>query len=301
MQCPPVGTRVAIRFRRPAGSVPPMTDVVGHLVAVDPTLRVRTRGDVTEIRIADVVSLRVVPEVPVRNPDIRRLEHAAALAWPGVEQHWLDGWLLRAGHGQTYRANSAVPLEFPATLNAIPAIVDWYVQRGLTPLLAVPDRLLRLPAGLQTEREAVVMVRALPAGHPNPQVVLAPRPDGRWLARYQREVGIDVLTAVVDGEVVFATLDDAAVGRGAVTPAPDGTRWVGLSAVHVAAAQRGRGHARAVCAALLAWGDEHHGTRAYVQVLTDNRAAIALYESMGFTAHHRGRYVDARALSAPAP
>ena len=80
---PPPGTRVAIRYHRPRGSVPPTTDVVGHLVEVDPALSVRTKaGDVVEIAAADVVSLRVVPEIPVRNPDIRRLEHAAAMAWP---------------------------------------------------------------------------------------------------------------------------------------------------------------------------------------------------------------------------
>ena len=84
---------------------------------------------------------------------------------------------------------------------------------------------------------------------------------------------VDVLTAVVDGEVVFATIAGAAVGRAAVTEAPDGTRWVGLSAVQVVETQRRRGHARTLCAALLAWGAERGATRAYVQVLADNAAA----------------------------
>ncbi len=52
--------------------------------------------------------------------EIRALEHAAALAWPGTEQHWHDGWLLRAGGGYTSRANSAVPLDFSATIAALP-------------------------------------------------------------------------------------------------------------------------------------------------------------------------------------
>ena len=54
--------------------------------------------------------------------------------------------------------------------------------------------------------------------------------------------------------------------------------------------------ARALCSALLAWAAEQGATRAYVQVLADNTAATTLYESMGFTAHHRSRYVDARSL-----
>ncbi|HZC51844.1 MAG TPA: GNAT family N-acetyltransferase, partial [Mycobacterium sp.] len=28
---PDLGTRVTVRYRRPAGSVPPLTDAVGHL------------------------------------------------------------------------------------------------------------------------------------------------------------------------------------------------------------------------------------------------------------------------------
>jgi ribosomal protein S18 acetylase RimI-like enzyme len=71
---------------------------------------------------------------------------------------------------------------------------------------------------------------------------------------------------------------------------------VGLSAVHVAEGARRRGLARGLCEALLAWAAERGATRAYVQVLADNTAATRLYESMGFSVHHRSRYVDARSL-----
>ena len=56
----------------------------------------------------------------MRTVDIRNLEHAAALAWPGVEQQWLGGWLLRFGRGSTRRANSAVPLDVEADAGAVP-------------------------------------------------------------------------------------------------------------------------------------------------------------------------------------
>lgn len=95
---PEPGTRVTIRYRLPAGSMPPLTDVVGHLLTVDPVVRVQTKtAGIAEIAPADVVALRVLTDVPVRTADIRALEHAAALAWPGVEQQWVHGWLLRAG------------------------------------------------------------------------------------------------------------------------------------------------------------------------------------------------------------
>jgi ribosomal protein S18 acetylase RimI-like enzyme len=295
---PPPGTRVSVRYRRPAGAVPPLTDVIGQLLDVAPRVRVRAKaGTVVEIAEADVVAVRALTDAPVRTSQIRALEYAAAMAWPGIEQHWLDGWLLRAGRGYTHRANSAVPLDIGASASAVPAIADWYAQRGLTPWLAAPDRLLRLPVETPTEFETLVMVCALSAGEPDTAVTFSARPDAEWMGLYRRTVPVDVLAAVVGGEVVFASLAEAGVGRGAVTNAPDGTRWVGLSAVRVNEGQRGRGHARTLCSALLAWGARHGATRGYVQVLADNTAAISLYESLGFATHHSGRYLNAQSVS----
>jgi ribosomal protein S18 acetylase RimI-like enzyme len=295
MRLPAVGTRVSLRYRLPAGSVPPLTDVIGHLEAVDPTLRVRTkRGQVVEIATADVVAVKALSAAPVRTGDIRNLEHAAALAWPGVEQHRIDGWLLRFGRGSTRRANSAVPLDIPSSSN-VSALIDWYAARSVAPLIAAPDRLLHVPVGVPTDAETLIMTSDLKPFSPT-TVAIADRPDDEWLRLYERDVPVDVLTAVLDGEVAFAMSAGAAVGRGAVTESPDGTRWAGLSAVHVLETARRRGLARQLCEGLLAWGAEKGATRAYVQVLADNAAATRLYESMGFSVHHRSRYVRADAL-----
>ena len=292
-ELPEVGTRVSLRYRLPAGAVPPLSDVVGHLIDVGPELRVRDKhGVVVTLAATDVVSMRLLSAMPVRNSDIRNLEHAAAFGWPGVEQEWLDGWLLRFGHGSTRRANSAVPLLPSPTLDTR-AITEWYADRGAPPLLAAPDRLFRVPPGLPVDGENVVMTRQL-AELPTAAVEasLTSRPDDAWLALHPRRVPVDVLTAVIDGEVTFASLAGAAVGRAALTVAPDRTRWVGLSAVHVADEARRRGLARALCETLLEWGAVRGATRAYVQVLAENTAAITLYRSMGFTEHHRSRYVS---------
>jgi GNAT superfamily N-acetyltransferase len=284
-----------VRYRLPAGSVPPLTDVIGHLESIGPTLRVRTkRGDLVDVAAADVVAIKALASAPVRTGDIRNLEHAAALAWPGVEHEWLGGWLLRFGHGSTRRANSAVPLDVP-TGGGVSTLIDWYATRGPAPLVAAPDRLLRVPPGVPTDGENLVMTGDVTTQRRS-AVSIAARPDDEWLRLYRREVPVDVLTAVIDGEVAFATAAGAAVGRAAVTTAPDGTRWVGLSAVHVTDGVRRRGLARGLCHALLAWAAEQGATRAYVQVLADNTAATRLYESMGFVVHHRSRYVDARSL-----
>jgi N-acetylglutamate synthase len=310
---PSVGSRVSLRYRIPDS----LTDVVGHLEALDPVVVVRTKsGAVVEIDPADVVSVRELSHAPVRNSEIRAVEHAAALAWPGTEQHWHDGWLLRAGpgvgEGHNSRANSAVPLLFSSNTDALPAIIGWYAQRGLEPWLALPERLLPLKTpGIKSTRMLVRDVTPMSspvaalAQVPSPDVTLCPEPSADWLRTYRRDVPTDVLTAVLDGSVTFASVGTGAsaatgrvdaVGRGAVTTAPDGTRWLGVSCVRVAEPARRTGLARAVCAALQTWGAEHGATRAYVQVLDDNAPALALYESSGFRLHHRHRYVRADSL-----
>ncbi|GBE65405.1 GCN5-like N-acetyltransferase [Mycobacterium sp. MFM001] len=279
---PDLGTRVTVRYRRAAGSVPPLTDAVGHLLAVAPLVRIRTKsGEVVQFSPDDVVVVRALTDAPVRNSQIRAVEHAAALAWPGLEQQWLDGWLLRAAPGASVEVNSAVPLDVSATNAAIPAIVDWYTQRGLTPWLAVPDRLLRLPdAGGHAYR---MLVRDVSTAGPDPAIRLTARPDDDWLRCYRGAEPVEVLTAVLDGELAFG-LRDRAAARAAVTDAPDGTRWVGLSAVSD----------DRLCEALLAWGASRGATRGYVRVLDVENAGLV--ESLGFTTHHRGRYFEVHTL-----
>lgn len=300
---PALGSRVSLRYRLPAGSAKPLTDVIGHLEQLEPTVLIRTKdGELVDVAPADIVSVRELSHAPVRASEIRALEHAAALAWPGVEQQWLGGWLLRAGHGVTSRANSAIPLDMSAQIADLAAVRDWYRERGLPAWLALPERLL--PIHTPGIKPARVMVRKLPApppsssnvtpAQPSPSsVTLAQQPDAEWLRLYERDVPVDVLTAVVDGQLVFATVPDCAVGRGAVTPDPDGTPWLGISSVRVSPARRGQGHARSVCEALATWGAQAGARQAYVQVEVDNHAAIALYTSLGFRLHHQTRYVAA--------
>lgn len=295
---PVLGSRVSLRYRLPAGSAKPLTDVIGHLERLEPTVLIRTKdSELVDIAPADVVTVRELSHTPVRASEIRALEHAAALAWPGVEQQWSGGWLLRAGHGITSRANSAIPLDVSAQIAHLAVVRDWYRERDLPAWLALPERLL--PIRTPGIKPARVMVREPAAASTTPTVTLAQQPDAQWLAIYERDVPVDVLTAVIDGRLTFATVSGCAVGRGAVTTAPDGTPWLGISSVRVSPAHRGQGHARAVCEALLAWGAESGARRAYVQVEVDNHAAIALYTTLGFRLHHQTRYVAAEDVLTP--
>ncbi|MCV7409764.1 GCN5 family acetyltransferase [Mycobacterium florentinum] len=239
---PDLGTRVTVRYRRRPGSVPPLTDAVGHLLAVDPMVRVQTKtGAVAEFAAADVVALRVLTDAPVRTSQIRALEHAAATARPGTEQAWLNGWLLRAADDGGVATNSAVPLDISARLGSVPAIVAWYDQRALTPVLAIPERLLTPPRTAVADHTERVLVRDM----------------------------ADYTAAEIDPAVTDA----------AVTNAPDGTRWVGLSAPREE---------------LLAGGARRGATRAYLVVAEHDTGTASLAESLGFRLHHRRRYFEVR-------
>ena len=70
--------------------------------------------------------------------------------------------------------------------------------------------------------------------------------------------------------------------------------WVGFRGIEVAPEHRRQGLGRTIMAALTAWGAEQGATTAYLQVLGDNDAALAMYASMGFTTHHAYAYLTPR-------
>ncbi|WP_054812342.1 N-acetylglutamate synthase, CG3035 family [Nocardia arizonensis] len=313
----PLGRRVVMRYRRPEGQHPPLTDVIGELVSLDPPTVLGGDGQAVAVPPDRVVALKALGPRPIRTGEIRALEAAAAYGWPGIEHAWIDGWLARAGYGYTDRANSALPLgdsETPVPPGAITEqtlarLREWYAVRRLPLRLALPDRLAKAPAGWRTRKETVVLGIdienfVLPQGPP--MVRVFPAPTDAWLDLYHRkgeaeQTTIDlppvpeVLTAVHDGELGFAALgvpQPIAVARGALTTAPDGRRWIGLSCVAVSSEHRRHGLGALVCAETLRWGRDRGATHAYAQVDADNEGALALYRDLGFVEHHHYRYTE---------
>jgi ribosomal protein S18 acetylase RimI-like enzyme len=63
-----------------------------------------------------------------------------------------------------------------------------------------------------------------------------------------------------------------------------------VTAVTVAEEHRRQGLATAVMAALGDWAGERGGTACVLQVVASNAGALALYDRLGFTEHHRYHY-----------
>lgn len=309
-----VGRRVVVRHRIDPAEGAEATDVLGELTAwTGGVLVVRTRtGGSVEVREEDVIAAKVIPRRAVPRRAVRDLEAAAAKAWRAPDTALIGGWLLRAAGGFTGRANSCLPLGDPGlTLgDAVDRVTAWYDRRGLPPAFQVPDP---LGTALDTEldrrgwpprpEDVLVMTAALAlveTAHRDdiPTISIAPAPDDAWLAGYHYRGGDlpqNARAVLLDADVVgFASIDEGAqrlaIARGAVTAAPSGRRWLGVTAVEVDPAARRRGLASQVMAAMATWGRSHGATDGYVQVSEGNAGARAAYERLGFTVHHHYHY-----------
>lgn len=284
-----------------------MTDVIGELIEIGDSVVAVQASDGRVVRVFPdrVVALKALGPRPIRTSEIRALEHAALDGWPGVEQEWIDGWMLRAGHGFTGRANSAMPVMPQASESSLGSIAGWFRSRGLPTVLLLPDRLGTVPPGWTTRDETVVMAADIARLElPTESVALvADTPDDDWLGLYRYrgrplpDGALDVISSVRDGVAGFARIGSSAssilaIGRGAVTSAPDGRRWIGLTAIEVAEAHRRNGLGTRICGELVVWGREHGATHAYLQVSATNAGAIAMYQGIGFVEHHRYRYAE---------
>jgi N-acetylglutamate synthase len=312
-----VGRRVVVRRalpgeRGPSGG-PALTDVLGVLEALtDETLLVRRDdGDAVTVDRSRVVAAKPVPPRTPARPRItaEALQVVCEAGWRAPVRERLGDWLLRAAGGFTGRANSVLPVGDPGLPLevALQRAEDFYARAQLPVQAEVivgsgmeqDLQALGWVAARPEQADTLVQVAGLTAGA-QPQyersgaadVRLSDRLDDDWLLRYGRAAGNDpgLVRAVLErgDRVIFARVAEpaVAVGRAVVT---DG--WLGLSAVEVEPGLRRQGLGSAVVDALLAWGSGRGARYAYVQVLADNDAALALYARRGFRTHHSYRYL----------
>ncbi|MFD7062550.1 GNAT family N-acetyltransferase [Streptomyces sp. NPDC059906] len=315
-----VGKRVSVRRLSEAGVAgEKFTDTVGVLTSWTDGVLLITRKSGESVRVAEsaLVAGKVVPAAPARRrgpaASYEELARVAARSWRPVESERLGEWELRAAGGFTRRANSVLPLGDPGLPldEALTAVRRWYGERGLPAYVQTATGAAGTQERLCAELERRGWVREVTAevwtGPLAPVadlaegagVVLSREADETWLARYQRKGVSEVALRVLESgpSVWFATVpgpggpgdvgdvgdagDVAAIGRCVV----DG-RWASFAAVEVDPAQRRRGLATAVMAALARRALDEGASAAWLQVETDNAGARALYAGMGFAAHH---------------
>ena len=317
-----VGRRVVVRYRRPAGSQPPLTDVVGVVTAIDGDgLTVEAPAGPVHVRRSDIVIVKAVPPAPVRRGrphtavSTADLERLMADGWRAVEEEWLGDWMLRASSGFTGRGNSVLPLGDPGLSleSAVGHVEEWYAARGLTSQFHLdlpstgaaaddPLGMLLVGAGYDVVTPTLVMTGAssdidrLPDGAAPVHVSASLEP--AWLAAYEKQrttlpgVTEQLLTGS-PGQLFLSTTDRSgdvtAVARMSVHPG-----WAGLQALWVQPELRGQGLGRTVVQAAGLLARQRRIPSVFLQVEVENDVAVGLYESEGFRPHHVYAYLRRR-------
>jgi GNAT superfamily N-acetyltransferase len=230
---------------------------------------------------------------------VRAIEHHSAIAWPAlsVTQHY--GWELRRSPPLvSRRVNSLNPVrpESGRFVDALTAARSLLAESGsalhvrMLPLAdADAYRSLR-SRGLLPQGETTVEILALTdKTAADPRVALSFAPSYAWLDAYmvadshdvaEREALLSVLNAVLMPQAFAMVVEDGeplAVGRGAIS---DGR--LGIFHIATRADRRKSGLGRAIVSTLLDWGRRQAAEHAYLQVVTQNHPARALYRSFGF-------------------
>jgi ribosomal protein S18 acetylase RimI-like enzyme len=260
-------------------------------------------------------------------PDIVALEAAFLTAWPAIKSAHDRHWLWRWADGYSKRGNS-LQCHDPDDAADIPARLARFMamsrRHGIPPLVRLtPLAPPALVAAIDAEAWAtiepsrvLVMPLAPTAPAPDatpdatPDVAVLPGTDRRWSDAEARLSDYDArnrhrldrivdLIAVPSAGVVLH--DDAGDPVAAALVVNTGTIAVFLNVV-VDAARRGRGLGRRLMTAGLDWAAATGATHAALQVLADNRPALALYRSLGFVDRYGYSYRRAPdAAATPSP
>lgn len=283
-----VGVRVVVRRLVPGetgpSGAPAMTDLLGVCEGYGDglvVLRPDAGGDPVSIPLAQVVTGKPVPprgsvRDRVAPADAQRRGFSL---FPDLLTEPLGAWVLRDSATATARrANSVLAFGPPG--------ID--LEDAVERVLAHYDRPVAAVLADSAEQAALLARGWVPESAEDG--TLFRLAGTARVARALRRVEDDAVSLVEDPPgLVTATLPGAS-GVAAYDPDSD---WLGLRSLHVDPARRRRGLARSLLAALVGWGAERGASTVYLQVLADNAAALALYDSLGFRTHHAYRYLVA--------
>lgn len=258
--------------------------------------------------------------------EIRLIETLAMRAWPAEESVVLWGWQLRFSQGITRRANSVWPnsLSLPtsdepeigALLDAVEtryAAHNLPVRYQICPA-ALPVDLDRRLAGRGYAAVAPTHVQAVDLRSMIDRTARTLSDGGRqvriesgwtepWFDAYREAEGFGgheanmrrVILSRIQAPAAYALLLHGsiplAIGLGVVEEG-----YLGIFSMATVPAHRRQGAATKILHALGRWGREHGASRAYLQVMVQNKPAQALYARAGFATlydyHYRELHRD---------
>ncbi len=229
-----------------------------------------------QVPIGSIVSGKPVPPRPsVRarvSPAVAQ-RHGFAL-FPDLVTTPLGDWVLRDSATSTARrAHSVLAFGPSGVADDVEQVLAHY-ERPIAAVLSGSPEAARL--------EALGWVPESPQGDTLLQVAAL----SQVMRALRGAAHPDVILEETSAAWTRARLGRQATGYAAL----DGD-WLGIGGLEVAPDSRRQGLGLAIVAELVEWGAEQGATTVFLQVLSDNAPARALYEGLGFRTHHSYRYL----------
>jgi N-acetylglutamate synthase len=306
------GERWVVRHRLANGSA---TDVIGWVERIDPeTVSIVTSsGALVEVPAAAIIVARRAPAAaggpdPLRT-SAEELERHALPGWLGWGEP-LGQWTLRAAGGHTVRANSCLAVGDPGMpiVAAAAQVAEFSAAHGIVPgaqVIAGSD----IEAGLRklgwddaypaTDVLVCRLSTFLGDSLPDPDAEITETLTEAWLEAYRRGIPNHpdpaILQMILAGNPprAFASVPDGqrnllAIGRGHVSGS-----WLGLGSIWTGGDHRLQGAANRIMVALGHWGARRGARYCYLEVASGNEKFRELCMMLGFTVHHRCRFLTA--------
>ena len=295
-----IGKRVTIRLHEPTGGY---RDIVGILQSERELITSKSKTiSFSPDEIAIWREIKPLPDLAGKGAPLSQriieLEKLSDLTWPAQEIVEYGKWRLRISDGFSMRANSVLPIgEPPIDLaSAVDEITHIYREKKLKPTFSIPlpifdelDRYLE-QHGWNIKIDANFLIRDIGAievsSDPQFSIEILDYPSEEWLEtnsdqplekimrRYPARYG-----AIKIGEQIIAVGRIATLGS-----------WSIVTRLFVNPSFRGKGVAKNLMNNLLSAAVSDGATKVALQVDNENGAALALYQSMGFTTHHKFVY-----------
>lgn len=235
------------------------------------------------------------------DPQIKTIEDLSLNAWPSHQIELYDGWLLRFSYFYTHRTNSVEQIG-PSSISLGTKITyceDRYKRWCTPPIFKISPLVpgcfdLELEKrNYKTEHITDVMTLCLDTYQVQPLtsgIRLENPISAEWIEGLfelkgttnatHRKIVPSMYSAIPKDTIAASMQLDGkiiATGLGILDRS-----YIGIYAVHVHPAYRGRGLGMAICNALLGSGVQRGAAKAYLQVVQNNAPAQTLYKSLGF-------------------
>lgn len=300
-----IGKRVTIRLREAGGG---FRDIVGILQNEHELINAKSQLIAfSKDEIAVWREIKPLPDTAGTGAPlslrINELEKLSDATWPAAEIIEYGKWRLRISDGFTMRANSVLPTGAaphgePASplAEAVDHVIKTYLDRNLEPTFTIPLPLYQAldeyleSQGWLIKVGAQFLIKDIELDADEPQTDLKceilDSPSEEWLGLQSDHRLADLMKRFpARYGVIKSGPSVIAVGRIATL----GT-WSIATRLFVEPTQRSKGVAKLLMQKLMAAAKTDGATKIGLQVDVENAAALALYKSMGFRAHHSYTY-----------